>query len=227
MSLSVTQLIGFGAGAAKGLPSVTWTDKGISTADTNSYTFSSKSIGTAASGRRIVIAANIVHTTNGTTASCTIGGNSATSVVQLQGQFGGGGYVRSCLFILQVDSGTTDTVVITTSNSVLACGIGIWAIYDLDSSTATDTGSDNASAYEDTIDVSANGVLIATGCTYPQTTTSWTNVATEDYDETVETSFLSHSGAHELFASAQTARTITFTPGSGPSSAAFVMASFR
>lgn len=225
--LSVNHLIGFGAGGSAANPSISFTDHKTSGTDTNSYSFASTAIGTAAAGRRVVVAVSLVHTTNGTTASCTIGGNSATSVIQQQGPLGGGGYVRSCIFILQVDSGTTDTIAVSTSNSVVACGIGVYALYDLNSSTATDTGQATASVYSDTIDVSAGGILIATGCTYAPTTTTWTNVANEDYDETVETSFLSHSGAHEVFATAQSARAITFTPNTGVSSGAFTMASFR
>ncbi len=214
--------------AANTPATIAYTDKKISGSDASYYNHGSASIGTAASGRRVGAAVATVYTVDGRTSALAINGNSATQIETQQGPFGCGGYVRISLFILQVDSGTTATFEVTTSGGVLACGLIVWEIHGLGSSTPNDTAkAGGSSPYTDTLNILKGGVSFGATCTYAPTTTTWTGLANEAVDETVETSFLSHSGAHEAFADAQTGRTITATPSTGPSSGAMAAVALR
>jgi hypothetical protein len=117
-----------------------------STRNQSSYSFSSQSIGTAATGRIIVVGAS---TAGGSTlapaiTSVTIAGNAAAEAIQVATGIVSGNVARGGLYALQVNTGTTATIVVTFSGNVSRCGIGVWAIYGAGSTTAVDTASDVA-----------------------------------------------------------------------------------
>lgn len=228
MSLAVTQLIGFGAASTQLTPaSISYITNAASSSGLTNYTFSTQSIGTAATGRRIIVIASGYSTTGGRTlSSVTIGGNAATSIVTASDSGGAVNSQLSGIFILQVDAGTTADIVVNFSGGMGGCDIGVFAAYDLLSSTATDTGSSVANPMTDTIDISAGGICVA-GCETYTTGSSghtWTNL-TERYDATQQTQ-LYYTGASDAFASAQSALAVTCTPASY-TSAPWVIASFR
>ena len=112
--------------------SISYITNAASSSGLTNYTFSTQSIGTAATGRRIIVIASGYSTTGGRTfSSVTIGGNAATSIVTASDS---GGVVNSQLagiFILQVDAGTTADIVVNFSGGMGGCDIGVFAAYDL------------------------------------------------------------------------------------------------
>lgn len=203
------------------------TDHTSSSSALTTYTFSTRAIGTAATGRRIIVIATGYSTTGGRTiSSVSVGGNAATHVVTGTDS---GGAVNSHLagiYIIQVDTGTTATIDVVFSAGMAGCDVGIFAAYDLLSSTPTDTGTSNANPMTDTIDIAAGGICVAGNELYATGATghSWTGL-TERYDDTQQAQIY-YSGACDAFAAAQTALAVTCTPASYVS-APWAIASFR
>lgn len=179
----------------------------VSGSDLSTYTFSSQNLGTASADRYIIASVTGRAVGTPTLSGVTIGGVTATSVVN-QVNTAGGNTSLAALFIAAVPTGTTGDVVASMSGSFLRCGIGLWAATNLDSATATDSSGSTANDPTYAIDVSADGFAI--GCAYnaDTATASWTNL-TEDFDEAVEGAGSRHSGASATFASAQTNLTLT------------------
>lgn len=195
-----------------------------SSTDTDTYTFSSQNLGTAAADRYIFV--GVTSRSSGTTNtinSVTVGGVTATqvelqrtvtTVVNMAG-----------LYIAAVPTGTTGDVVVTFNATTLRCGIGMWGATGLASATATDSDVSSANAPTYAIDVVAGGFAI--GVAYgadnnaPGATT-WTGI-TEDYDGVSEGTNV-NTGASDTFETTQTNLTITATfsdPDSGVSAGVF------
>lgn len=155
-----------------------------STTDTNSYTFSSQNLGTAAADRYIVVA--IATRKSGATttiSSVSVGGVSATIVVQQSNTV-----TNTCvsgIAIAAVPSDTTGDVVVTFGASVLRCGIALYRADNLFSATAFDT--DNSAVQDPTVslDIPGPGFAIGTATTGTATSTTWTGI-TEDHDTVLE-----------------------------------------
>ena len=205
------------------------TDNAVDTSVATTYTFTSKSIGTAATGRRIIVA--VGSPANGSSHAAptvTCGGNSMTLVTSsyVEGT-GGGQFCPLALYVLQVDTGTTATIVVTWSGNMGNCSVGVWAAYDLTSSTATAVATSTANPGTGSINVSAGGILIGASVIYYTEgvpTFTWTNL-TERYDTTVAATS-AYTGASDAFASAQTSLAVTATP-TNFTAASFSMAAFR
>lgn len=219
--LQVSQLIGFGVGQPDA--SSVFTDSMVSGSDTVPYTFTNRAIGVAAPGRRIVVGVGLHNGTGAAISSLTIGGVPATQLVTVQHPSSWG---MAAIFILQVDAGTTATIVINCS-AANRVGVSVWAVYDLLSETPTDTGTSTADPETDTLNIAAGGVALGiatvesnTGVTY-----SWTGL-TERFDSAMELNDRA-SGASLDFAAAQTALSITADPSSSFYSAAMALVSLR
>jgi hypothetical protein len=226
MSFLATHPVGFGAGGVDA--TVTHTDNDRQDTPLTTYTFTGKSLGTAATGRRIIVGVTALNSASRTISSLTVGGHAATQVAFVEAS-GGGGFVPVGLYVIQVDTGTTANIVVTFSAGATRCGIGVFAAYDLLSSTATDTDTSTANPQTDSINVDGGGVLVGYAHNWTSgvdTTNAWTNL-TERFDQSVETTVPSsnHSGASDAFASSQ-AVTVTCTPSTF-TAGAFCLASFR
>lgn len=186
--LQINQLIGFGAGGA-GVAGPTVSYVGVVSSPTNGsvFTFSSASIGSAASNRHVIVTIGLQHTSDRTISSVTVAGQSCSSVVsELSSN-------KTSLAIYITDSpvttGTTGDVVVTTNSSCNACGVGIFAAYGLASATAVNTAStttDNATmALTATVGGFAVSVCgVNADATFTQTGT------TEQHDTTAEAGLL-------------------------------------
>jgi hypothetical protein len=167
------------------------------------------SFGPAASGRRIVCTVASVAAAVRTLTSATIGGISATVVMNVGAALGG---AASAIIIADVPTGTSGDVALTFDGTVLRSVVNLWSVTDLNSATASDTASDNgatANAFTTTIDVPAGGFAVA--CVNSNDSSSswtWTNL-TEVDDRTTESNFFGAAG--EAFVSAQTGLAITAT----------------
>lgn len=192
-----------------------------STTNASSYTFTSSDIGTDTNRSLVVVA---VHTgSGGTVDTVTIGGVSATRIS------GTGGGLNVALWAASGVSGTTATIVVTTPSTADRCLIGVYALYNLISTTVVDFDStfalSGSTSLNRTIDVKAGGVIIAmassnaTGRTF-----TWTGV-TEAYDTSLEAAH-SYSGGSAT-TSVNSATTVSFTIAGGSSGLTYTLATWR
>lgn len=209
---------------------ITFTDTATILTNTNAYTFSGKSFGTASSDRYIIVGIQGgINTTGGQTiSSVTIGGVTATLVVQLQTSITNVS-VRSALFIAAVPTGTTGDVVVTWAGTMLHCGIGIFAVTGLQSSTPTATATSGAQPGNVSINCARDGFIVANTGAYDATPgaglSTWTNL-TERYDAQME-SLGAVTGASDNFSTTQTGLSITCTNAISVDALAMVAAAFR
>lgn len=177
---------------------VSFTANAVQDSVLTTYTFASQAIGTAFVGRRIVVGVGAINAASRTISSVTIGGIAATQVAFVEGS-GGGAFVPSGLFIAQVDTGTTASVVVTYSAAANRCGIGVFALSNMTTNTASDSGTSTANPETKTLAVPSGGVAIGYAAVFQSAGTptfGWSGV-TERFDQILETaaSSGSHSGA--------------------------------
>ena len=202
--LGVSQLQGFNAGG--GAVAITFTESATSTSNLTTYTFSSLNLGTASSGRQIVVAA--FGTSSQTISTLTVGGISASLIV---GRTDTSSERRVELWAAPVPTGTSGDVVVTWSGAQIRSGVGVFSMTGA-LSTANDTQSDAVAsgASSVSLNIPSNGGAIAVGDSATSGLNSWTGL-TERYDENVEAADY-HSGASDIFQNANAALTVTFTP---------------
>jgi hypothetical protein len=141
---------------------LTWKSASLDAADATSYTFSAKDIGTAASDRWVIVAAQI-GSGNAATVS-TIGGIAATSIVNGSG-LSLGNNLDGAIAIANVPTGTTADIVVTGGSSPGGCFMGYWTV-NMTSGTAQDTGAagdttGSAASIGASIDIPTNGFCVA------------------------------------------------------------------
>ena len=171
------------------------------------YTFSSQNLGTADGARLIICGIASRAGGSSTISSVTIGGVSATIVVQINTS-ADSGWNSAGIVIAAVPTGTTGDVVITFSAGQARCAIALYSTIDTASETASDTDSNAAADPSVSIDCPASGYIIAVACFSVGTgTTTWTGV-TEDYDVNPE-NVANTTMASDNFASAQTGLTVS------------------
>lgn len=189
------------------------TASAVDATDLTNYTFASQSVGAAVTGRIIVVGVAARSSTAGRTiSSVTLAGNAMSHVVTATNADSG---TNICaLYALQVDVGTTASVVVNFSGSMIRAGICVWRM----------TGAASAAAHATDSDITvASGVLSGAGINVPaaggaigiayhvaSATFGWTNL-TEDADVMLEGSFNAMSGASAEFAAAQTGLIVTAT----------------
>lgn len=189
-----------------------------SATDASEYTFSSQNLGDAAADRYIIVAVGSRDsgTTSQSISSVTVGGVSATIVVQQRNSATNTDVAG--LAIAAVPNGTTGDVIVTFSETMLRCSIALYRATGLSSATPTDNGSSTATAPTYAIDVLAGGFAIGTANSGVNSgTATWTNL-TEDYDALVTGEYLNYTGASDTFETEQTnlAVTCTFTSSTNP-----------
>ena len=158
------------------MATITKTDTGFDSDNLTTYTFSGKSFGAASTDRKIIVGAWTRDTSSINVVSATIGGVSASVVIDHACT--SGSMKSIALLIADVPTGTTGDVVITYNTQSSDCYIIVYATTGLTSSTPTDT-SEPAST---TLDVMKGGVVVALS-ENPSTTqsASWSGL-TEDLD---------------------------------------------
>ena len=219
-ALQVQQLIGFGAGGGTGAKVLTWKGSSTSTSDLTTYTFSSADIGVASSDRYVIVAVT-GGPNNRTVSSLTVGGVSATLVVE---QVSAAASYTVSMWIANVTSGTTGDIVVTWSAGQTRTGIGWWTATGLSSGTANDSGGSTASPGTDTLNVLEGGFAVAAivNIETGTDTVTWTNL-TEKYDELYES--VNQSGASDATTAGTLVITATYS-SSGSNNNAFVAASW-
>jgi hypothetical protein len=161
------------AGGADAPIDLQYRDHGGDNVTTDSYTFSSMDIGTAAGGR-VVIVAYAGRSGNSLT-SATIGGVSATKLVEQNGNHTFG-WIAAI-----VPSGSTGDVVLNFNSNQLRCGIDVYAAYNVQDVSALSTDTENDGNYSSSLDVPEGGIALAGMAAYGSGSTfTWTAGVTED-----------------------------------------------
>lgn len=176
------------------------------TTDTNVYTFTGAGIGTASSGRHVVVCAGGDSGASRSVSGVTIGGAAMTEVVKAnQGNSAAGMYIK------QVAAGTTADIVVTFSGAMTRAEIVVYTITDPTSATAYDSASAVASANQASANINyvAGGAVIGFATLEENSSCSWTNL-TERVDHTLETN-TTVTSASKATTSAATAEAITAT----------------
>jgi len=193
---------------------ISFTDNVKDDSSLTTYTFSTRAIGSAVVGRRVVVAVGSpANSSNRTISSVTCGGAGMTAIGSITSGAGGGAFAEAQLFVLQVDTGTTATIAVTWSGAADRCSIGIWALYGLLSSTPTATLTSTANPQTGSLAVNAGGVALAAAFDFHTATAesfTWSGL-TEQYDAQFATANLGYSGAHIASFTSQTL-TVTATP---------------
>lgn len=171
------------------------------------YTFSSVNFGTADGARYIICGVSSRAGGSSTINSVTIGGVTASIVVQINSA-ADSGFNTAGIAIAAVPTGTSGDVVVVFSAGQARATIYLWSSTTLESATASDFDSNAANDPSVNIDCPANGFIIAVASFSVGTgSTTWTGL-TEDYDQALESN-LNVTMASDNFVAAQTGLTVS------------------
>jgi hypothetical protein len=168
------------------------------TTDLTNYSFSSVSIGTAASSRYVVVLVFARGVSGVSVSSLTVGGVSATGYQNVAPSG------HNSIWVAAVPSGTTATIEVNMSGACINCAIAVYALYNLTSGIPT---SDNrAAALNTTASLSLTnigGEIVIGGASTLSAVTndSWTGI-NEQFDSQVES--CSRGGGYETNAASGT-----------------------
>ena len=226
MTMFGYNVLGFGVGAAAPAPleQSFLSSAVVAAPNATAFTYSSVSLGAAASDRFILVgtsgAAAVVSAT--VVSSLTIGGVTATELVTLN--HGGDVLYHSGFFGATVPTGTSGDIVVTWTTTMSQNGIGVWRLTGANT-TPHDSATDpqDAGGLTVDVDVEAGGAIFGYCSTDTVAGFSWTGL-TENFDEEVDSGWY-HSGANAGFESAVTDQTITVT-GAGTSREGLIGISF-
>jgi hypothetical protein len=168
-----------------------WASPGISFItslpdDTNlsTYTFSAANIGAADATRIVVVTAHGSSGSGNALTSATIAGVSATIVGQVETL----SHVRSVIISARVPTGTTGDIVLNFAGAYSRMVVGVYRIVNADF-TADDVqsdGSQGTTTRSVTLNVPANGVVIAADASQTAVADSTWSGVTEDFDTSCE-----------------------------------------
>lgn len=180
-----------------------------------SYTASAIAFGTASADRYIVVAASTED--GGAITSATIGGISATILVQRTS-----GSVTAALLIALVPTGTTGDVVVNFTGTSDHHGVAVWSVTGMPSATPLDTDS-NTTGSGLTLTSQVGGLVFAATAYSDAATTTWSG-ATEVYDLALGSGQAQMSGASGNTSSGSVV--VTPTPSAAPPQQAFIAVTF-
>ena len=204
-------LVGFGA---RGKPrTVTKTDSGTNTTNTNSYTFSAKAITTP--GIVVVGVTGFNATSDLTVLSFTIGGFAANAAVTYLETTTGGTHTGVGIYYLYLDTGTTADVAVTFSGTQLSASVVLWSISGDNVGPNASGGDHGTTSTTFSVPLAANEshAIVAIGCSNgngANRTCTWDSPIVEDYDAAVEGN-RGHTAASILLTSTITAVTGTYS----------------
>jgi hypothetical protein len=215
--LTVNQLHGFNVGGG-GPVAMSFTDNAANQSDLSTYTFSTRSFGTAAADRIIVVGIVARRAAAATLDSVTIGGVTATKTTGVINS-GGGAATIADIWQAPVPTGTTGDVVVTFNTAMARCAVVIYRMVGA-SSTASNTQTSTATDPSVSLNVPANGAAMGVAHSVDGSTTTWTGL-TEDVDTTASLESTVYTSAHDNFTAQQTGLTVTanFSAGTSPAGA--------
>lgn len=216
--LLANQLAGFGAGGNFGPASVTYVTNRVLGTNTTVYPFTGTSI-SAAGARHVAVAVGVSHNGGDTRTidSVTVGGNASAMVEEVETT-----NLSAGLYIISFPSGTTADIVVTVSNTVNMCGIGVWAVYNLRSpakfnTTASEVASTSTAVGFPSTESAPDGVGIWYVINIAGARTfSWSG-ASERFDAAIEADGAvgtsTHTGADVTTTGANVAPAVTVSGG--------------
>lgn len=193
------------------------------------YTFSSTALGALGTRNRqvVVVVSGREAATGRSVSSMTIDGVSALLVSGAAVSAEASENIRVEMWVASTNSNTSGTISVTWSGSMYWCHIGVWAIYDADTS-AYDTDTDTVGSASLSLNIPANGVCIAAGAGGGgggSDSVAFGNL-TERYDSYNGTEDCVVVGGSKEYASAQTPLSETITLTGSVSDAGYVAASW-
>lgn len=211
-----TQLVGFGGtSAATATVTRTFAASTGDGSDLTTYNYVGVSISTAASNRKVVVCC--MSRAAGAINSVTVAGVSATLAVSADGS-----NANSEIWVADVPTGTTANIDVVYSTGKVRAAIAVYAMYGAASSTPTNTYTDTATPWSQSINVPAGGVAFACQCNSDNLAFTWAGL-TEDYDADFPDAAQSYTGASAEFSAAQTGLTVSV---STPTDGAMAIATF-
>lgn len=189
----------------------------------SSYTFSGMDFGVESDRSFVVVTvAGRENESNRSISSVTIGGVAASAIVSV------GGYPIPAGIYLASPSGTSGSIVVNFSNSVVEATVAVYSIYFAKSSSALDTASATTTSLSGSVDVNAEkgGVVIAFSKNLSNSvrTATWSGI-TEQFDENTDNNS-SHSGGLGITDN-ETPRTVSIVWSGSIARQAVVAASWR
>ncbi len=218
-------LLGAGlSGPAAGGITRTFLNTASDTATKAIYTFASLSFGDAAANRYLEIHVH-VRGNGGSPRTCEVLDASDNVLATATELINDGSGQRTSIYLAAVPTETTGKIRVTLTNTAARCHIAWARLVGINATphatAAAPTTTDNPISL--TLDVPANGVVVAA---FTSTTTTgsvtWANI-TEEYDFVSE---ILVSGGAQSYVSAQTSLVITGTDSATPSEISGVAASF-
>lgn len=156
---------------------VTYVGNSISATDSNTYTFSSLSLGNPAPNRSILVGFVSRSASTFTATSMTVDGVTATILYQQQSAGSVSGFA-----LARVPSNTTGNVVVTFGGTMVTAGVAVWVVGNLQATTpfASTTWTTTKTG---TLNVPARGVAV--GICYNSTSAlTWSAGLTSDFART-------------------------------------------
>ena len=197
--------------AATSVATISFASSAISASDLTTYTFSAAALGTAASNRKIVVAASSAVSTTAIVSTLTVNGVSATYITGSRVRHPDNERVIE-LWQADVPTGATGDVVVTFSSAENRCGIGVWAVYGA-AAAAHATATDNSSPYSQNVVVPTGGVIIGAAYSLTATSNAWTAPMVENYDQDMTEGTQMQTGSCYKSAAGETV-TVIVTPNS-------------
>ncbi|MEK7639128.1 MAG: DNRLRE domain-containing protein [Patescibacteria group bacterium] len=184
----------------------TFLGSNTSTADLTTYTYNSQNLGTSSSDRYIVVTTGSRKGgVGGTLNSVTVGGQSATIVGQAANSLANTNITG--LAIAAVPAGATGNVVVTWSAPMLRNYIGLYYLKGIASAVPFEVATSTTTDPSVNLDIEAGGCAIGTALSGTASSVIWTGL-TEDFDSVLE-SYVTRTGAHGSFETAQSGLAIT------------------
>lgn len=205
------QLAGFWAVPSGGVQ-LTFTNCYQSTTDLTTYTFASSDVGIEAANRHTIVGVLAIDDATGfSTNSVTVGGVSATEIVDQ----GGTVTDNASIHILANPSGTSEDIVVTMSEAMLNAAICVWAAYGLSSATAhaSIADPDTNSSLALSLNTPANGIAVgvAINDANPPNVAAWTGLI-EQYDNNSSGMVVTAAHLHPTSAATPLSVTAVMTP---------------
>ena len=141
--------------AAGAPPANAWIGAYNSTSNLTTYTFSGVSLGTPHATRYIIVGVVSIASSSRTISSASIAGISATLSSNASG------FTEGRMIIAAVPTGETGDVVVTHSGGCTSCAIGVWAAYNIGSTTANHavTAVASGGSFSISVNVPANQTI--------------------------------------------------------------------
>lgn len=173
-------------GAANQPPVLSFLESRTTSANTTSQSFSGVSLGAAAPDRKIILAISHYITISAAPSSVTIGGISATKLVDNTSTASLG---VSSIWIAAVPTGTSATVIInSTGDTTDYIGMGVYRVTGLRSMTPVDTFSSSTRNTSDTPTILQGGFVVAQAHS-SASNDAITGLSSSDYNVTPEATY--------------------------------------